>query len=432
MPIKTLHITNSYHATSGGIGTFYRALFEGANRLQRPMSLVVPGDKTRTEKIGEFGRIHYIKSPLSPLFDRRYRLLMPQSYLPFFGGDLTEILANEKPDLIEVCDKYSVCWLAGLLRRNWLASLPRPVLVGMNCERMDDNVGAFMTRGEIGKRWSQFYLGNLYIPLFDYHIANSEYTAAELRSAMTRKHPRKVRVLPMGAQIAEFEAARPNEGRRRQLIAQLGGNDQTELLLYAGRLSPEKNVPLLIETIQRLVREDGHDFRLVVAGSGPLADWFESEACRRAPGKVLLLGHVQDRQALINLYANCDAFVHPNPREPFGIAPLEAMAAGLPLVAPYAGGVLSYADETNSWLAKPEAEAFAAAVKTIFTDASTRKDKLTRARWTATQYRWPDVADRFFSLYDELHADFPTSRFAYKLRTDRPIATASSGEQVLP
>lgn len=432
MPIKTFHITNSYHATSGGISTFYRALFKAANRLGRSMSLIVPGDKTRTEEVGEFGRIHHVKSPRSPLFDRRYRLLMPQNYLPFLDGEMLRILKDEKPDLIEVCDKYSVCWLAGLLRRNWLSGLPRPVLVGMNCERMDDNVGAFMTRGNVGKRWSQFYLGNLYVPLFDYHIANSEYTAAELHSAMTQKHPREVRVLPMGAQIAEFEAAHPNEAKRRQLISQLGGNERTKLLLYAGRLSPEKNVPLLVETMERLASESSEDFRLVIAGSGPLADWFESEACRRASGKVLLLGQVQDRQALINLYANCDAFVHPNPREPFGIAPLEAMAAGLPLVAPNAGGVLSYADETNSWLAKPVAEAFAVAVKNIFADVSARKDKLARARWTAAQYCWPSVADRFFSLYDELHADFPQSRFAYQLQTNRPIPTASSSERALP
>ncbi|MFN0110167.1 MAG: glycosyltransferase [Blastocatellia bacterium] len=429
MPIRTLHITNSYHQSSGGISTFYRALLDGANRLGRQMSLVVPGEQTRTETVGEFARIHYLKAPHSPLFDRRYRLLMPTKYLPFFDGDLKRILRDETPDLVEVCDKYSVSWVAGLLRRRWLSGLHRPVLVGMNCERMDDNISAFMTGSKAGKQWSQFYLGNLYVPLFDYHIANSEYTAAELRSAMTPKHPREVRVLPMGANISEFAAAIPSEAKRRQLLAQVNGDQNSRLLLYAGRVSPEKNVPLLIEMMERLA---GQDFRLIVAGAGPLADWLESESGRRVRGKVLLLGHVQDRQSLINLYANCDAFVHPNPCEPFGIAPLEAMAAGLPLVAPSAGGVLSYADETNSWLANPEAEAFAAAVENIFADGSTRKDKLARARWTAAQYRWPDVADRFFTLYDELHADFPASRFAYQLQKNHSIAMANNSEQTAP
>ncbi len=428
MPIKTLHITNSYHQFSGGISTFYRALLEGANRLGRQMTLVVPGDQTRTETLGEFARIHFVKSPHAPSFDRRYRLLMPATYLPFFDGELTRILIDEKPDLVEICDKYSVNWLAGLLRRRWLHKLDRTVLIGMNCERMDDNVSAFIRAGKTGKALSQFYLGNLYIPLFDYHIANSDYTAAELLSAMNPNHTREVRVLPMGAQIAEFAAAIPNDAKRKQLLAQTHGDSQTRLLLYAGRVSPEKNVPLLVELMERLADEN---FRLIVAGSGPLADWMENESNRRSPGKVLLLGHVQDRQSLIHLYANCDAFVHPNPREPFGIAPLEAMAAGLPLVAPRSGGVLSYADDTNAWLAEANAEAFASATKTIFANVSIRKDKLARARWTAQQFHWPDVADRFFALYDELHADFPSSRFAYQLDAASRVAALNSGEQAL-
>lgn len=425
MPIKTLHITNSFHQTSGGISTFYRSLLKAADRLGREMVLVVPSDRTRIEEMGEFSRIYYVAAPQAPFFDRRYRLLMPPTYLPFFSGKLKQILRDEKPDLVEICDKYSTCWLSGLLRRGWLSGVPRPVLVGMSCERMDDNVGAFLTRGNAGKQWSQTYLGNLYIPLFDYHIANSQYTADELLTAMNPKHERPVHVLPMGAEVEQFAAAHPNESKRRQLIVQFGGNERTRLLLYAGRLSPEKNIPLLIEMMERLANDGRNDFRLVVAGSGPLLDWFESESCRRVPGRVLSLGHVQDREALISLYANCDAFVHPNPREPFGIAPLEAMAAGLPLVAPRAGGVLSYADETNAWLAAAQGNAFAAAVGSIFTDASTRKDKLARARWTAAQYRWEEVTDRFFALYDELHADFPASRFAHQLHP-KPVSEPTS------
>jgi len=63
MAIKTLHVTNYYHSASGGIRTFYLALLAGANRLRRPMRLVVPGDTDRVEEAGDFGRIYYVKSP---------------------------------------------------------------------------------------------------------------------------------------------------------------------------------------------------------------------------------------------------------------------------------------------------------------------------------------------------------------------------------
>jgi alpha-1,6-mannosyltransferase len=417
MPIKTLHITNAYHSTSGGISTFYRALLNAANRLGRELRLVVPSDQTRVESIGEHGAIYHIKAPHAPVFDRRYRLLLPHTYA--FNGPLSGILRDERPDLVEVCDKYALCWLGGFLRERWISGLRRPVLVGMSCERMDDNVSAFVSDSRLGKRMSKFYLGNLYIPLFDYHIANSQYTADELREAMVARHERAVHVRPMGADVADYSSARRSEVNRQKLVSLFQGDRRTKLLLYAGRLSQEKNISLLIEMMERLagdqIDDRTDDYRLIVAGAGPLADWFEYEARLRAPGRVYSLGHIRERAALVDLYANCDAFVHPNPREPFGIAPLEAMAAGLPLVAPRSGGVLSYADETNSWLAEANGEAFAAAVLSVFADTAVRKDRLACAFGTTQRYTWESVTAQFFELYDELHADFPATRFARKV-----------------
>jgi alpha-1,6-mannosyltransferase len=411
MAIKTLHITNAWHSASGGISTFYRAMIEAANRQGRPLRLVVPGEATRVESVGSFARIHHIAAPRAPFFDRRYRLLLPHTYLPPAGAQLRRILAEENPEIVEICDKYSVVWLSGLLRRGWLGDVGRPVLIGMNCERMDDNVGAFVNRGEAARRFTAAYLGRLYIPLFDYHIANSEYTAAELRRAMVARHERQIHVRPMGAEIEAFAAAHPDGALRRMLSAQFDAREPHRLLLYAGRLSPEKNIGLLLETLERLPVE----YKLIVAGSGPLADVFAADARRRAPGRVRLLGHVGSRSELAAVYANCDAFLHPNPREAFGIAPLEAMAAGIPLIGPRSGGVLSYADDSNAWLCEPEAARFAEAVRAVFSDPAARKDRLGQARWTARRHRWADVAAQFFALYDELHRQFPASHLARRV-----------------
>ncbi|MBO0722720.1 MAG: glycosyltransferase, partial [Blastocatellia bacterium] len=408
MPIKTLHVTNAYHATSGGISTFYRAMLNAANRKGRQMRLVVPGDQTKVESIGDFGIIYHIKAPRTPIFDRRYRLLLPTTYL--LNGALSRILRSESPDLVEVCDKYAVSWLGGILRERIIPGVRRPVLVGMSCERMDDNVRAFVTNSRFAKRWTRFYLGNMYMPLFDYHIANSEYTADELRAALVSRHKRDIHVRPMGADVADYASAQRSDAGRRNLLSLCNGERETRALLYAGRLSYEKNIALLIDMMELLVGDSTTDYRLIIAGDGPLADWFEAEARRRAPGRIFSLGHIGNRALLVDLYANCDVFVHPNPREPFGIAPLEAMAAGLPLVAPRSGGVLSYANESNSWLAEPAGEAFATAVRSVFSDDDARREKVARALATTQLYTWESVTAQFFDLYDELHADFPATR----------------------
>lgn len=112
--MKTLHLTNAWHASSGGIGTFYRALFETANRERHWMRLVVPGDSTRVQEIGEFVRIYHIEAPLAP-FDRNYRILYPHRFL-FPRATIQRIINDERPDLVEISEKYTLNYLGGLLR----------------------------------------------------------------------------------------------------------------------------------------------------------------------------------------------------------------------------------------------------------------------------------------------------------------------------
>ena len=143
---------------------------------------------------------------------------------------------------------------------------------------------------------------------------------------------------------------------------------------------------------------------------------------KRVPGRVHLLGQIVDRSLLAKIYANCDALIHPNPREPFGIAPLEAMASGLPVVAPRFGGVLSYANEDNSWLAEPSGESFADAVRQVFGQEDARRTKVDAALRTAEEFSWSRVTARFFQLYDDLFAQLGSAPALYSLEMPGPRA----------
>jgi hypothetical protein len=113
---------------------------------------------------------------------------------------------------------------------------------------------------------------------------------------------------------------------------------------------------------------------------------------------------MSDREALGDLYSNADIFVHPNPREPFGIAPLEAMASGLALVAPNSGGVTSYASRDNAWLADATGPSFAQAVRSVHADEALRQRKIEAARLTAERHSWDAATETFLKLYDDLYA----------------------------
>lgn len=410
MTRKTLHITNAYHPTSGGIRTFYRALLAAANQRERSMVLIVPGPVDDVEQVGRWGRIYYVRARPAPAFDNRYRLMWPLTYLPFARGRIVELLETEQPDLVEICDKYTVFYLAALLRRGWLPGVHRPTLVGLSCERMDDNIAAYTSGGALAHQFTRLYLRHIYGPPFDYHIANSDYTADELRRSLSDRAADFIHVCPMGVDVDHFGASQRDAALRHSLLERAGGSADSVLLLYAGRVSPEKNVELLVDALEVLARRTtagemgGRDYRLVIAGDGPQSESLERAAARLVPGRMLRVGSIDDRSALARHYASADVFVHPNPREPFGIGPLEAMASGVPVVLPDAGGVLSYASHTNAWLAAPNGEAFAEQIRAAVETPS--PCRLAAARVTALAHRWDIVADQFFALYDRLDTTF--------------------------
>lgn len=402
--MKTLHLTNAWHATSGGVSTFYRALADAAAKSRHHVRLIVPSESDSVEDINASARIYHLRSPRAPL-NRNYRILLPHRlFLPGSAGH--RILRDERPDVVEVCDKYTLNYVASLLRRGWIPGVGhRPAVIGMSCERMDVDVRAYLTRSALGEFLARWYMKWLYFPLFDHHIAVSEHTSRELLEAARGHRVRRGGwIRSMGVDATLFSPRRRSAAGRRLLLRQAVGREETILLLYAGRLVREKNLPLLIGLMERLIEDRGRDFHLLVAGDGALRPEFERNCGARLPGHVTFLGHIANRERLAEIYANADLFVHPNPNEPFGIAPLEAMASGTPLLAPRTGGVSAYAHTGNAWLADATADAFAAAAADCLIDPSRRAAKVQAARRTAEEHSWESVAARFFELCRELHA----------------------------
>ena len=177
----------------------YHALLAYAEQHGRRMTLVVPGPEDGEERLGRSTQIVRIRAPRSPVADGRYRMLLPHRFWRSGRGPLWQLLERERPDVVEVCDKYSLCFLAGLIRRYRRHS--RPALVGHSCERLDDNIEAYVCSGLASRALAREVLGRVYVGMFDLHVANSEYTADELLRAMRAPHMRPVHVCPPGVEL---------------------------------------------------------------------------------------------------------------------------------------------------------------------------------------------------------------------------------------
>ncbi len=430
-PVKSVHITNYYHRNSGGISTSFNNLLDAAARRRREVRLIVPGETAGEEQVNDFARIYYVPARYSPIFDKRYRVMMPWQYMAK-GSAIREILLAERPDMIEVTDKYTLSLIGAMIRTGNFRKLGRPMLVHFSAERMDDNFESFIFSGRFGNWFSRRVIGNYTLPNFDFHIANSVYTAQEFRDAYSAEsNPRRSRrffnfcwrffkapripieerifVCPRGVNADVFRPDRKSDEIKQAMRLKAGLPEDAIIILYAGRISPEKNVSLLVETMKALAADTERDYRLVVAGAGPEEEWLRRETARLFPGKIILLGHLE-KEILADYYANADVFVHPNPREPFGIAPLEAMASGVPTVAPNAGGILSYASEDNAWLVEPTGENFAAAVRSIIGNPDETKRRTRDAIATAIANSRERSTDHLFETYDRMFDDFESRR----------------------
>lgn len=110
----------------------------------------MPGEESSVEEVGEFGRIYYIKAGFSPIFEKRYRLMLPwNTYIPN-NSPIKRSFAMKSRRSLRSVKKYTLSLMAGLLRKHIMnVGSKRPMLVQFSCERMDDNVSSFIPAGRI-------------------------------------------------------------------------------------------------------------------------------------------------------------------------------------------------------------------------------------------------------------------------------------------
>ncbi|AVT36837.1 glycosyltransferase family 1 protein [Plantactinospora sp. BB1] len=169
------------------------------------------------------------------------------------------------------------------------------------------------------------------------------------------------------------------------------------LVGYVGRLAVEKRVDLLAgaSTLPGV--------RVVVVGDGPAGP-----ALRRAMPHALFVGPRHGRQ-LARIYASLDVFAHTGPYETFGQTVQEAMASGLPVVAPAAGGPLDLVrDGRTGHLVPPDdPDAFTAAITGLVADPRRRAEYGRAGRAAVRGRTWAAIGDELIGHYTAVLAEAP-------------------------
>ncbi|WP_328908974.1 glycosyltransferase family 1 protein [Streptomyces sp. NBC_00234] len=214
-------------------------------------------------------------------------------------------------------------------------------------------------------------------------------STAALRDLTGHGVPR-VHLWPRGVDTVRFRPDLRDEALRRGL-APAG----EKLVGYVGRLAPEKHVELLAGVCAL------PGVRVVVVGDGP-----SGASLRTALPGAAFLGR-RTGEDLARLFASLDVFAHTGPYETFCQTVQEAMASGVPVVAPAAGGPLDLVDHGRTGLLVPphDAGAVAAAVGSLLADPARAAAFGRAARTTVEARTWAAVGDRLLDHYDEVLRD---------------------------
>ncbi len=197
----------------------------------------------------------------------------------------------------------------------------------------------------------------------------------------------RVRLWPRGVDTARFRPELRDEPLRRSLAP-----DGELIVGYVGRLAPEKHVELLAGACAT------PGVRVVVVGDGP------SEPSLRTalPGAVFLGRRTGDD--LARIFASLDVFAHTGPYETFCQTVQEAMASGVPVIAPAAGGPLDLVDHGRTGLlVEPrDAEAVRGAVAVLAADPSLRAAYGRAGRAAVEGRTWSVIGDALLDHYAEV------------------------------
>jgi glycosyltransferase involved in cell wall biosynthesis len=175
-------------------------------------------------------------------------------------------------------------------------------------------------------------------------------------------------------------------------------------LLAIGTIEPRKDYPSLLRAFA-LLAPSHHDLRLLIVGQTGWGEQAFSEALAQLPKEVSARidrrGFVDDRERT-NLLLGASLLVYPSVYEGFGLPPLEAMAAGVPVVATTAGSLPEILGDAALLVASGDHAALAEAIQRVLTDSDLAANLVEKGLVRAKNFSIEAMISRFTRLYQDL------------------------------
>lgn len=383
--LRIVRLANFVGPQSGGLRTALRELGVGYRQAGHDPVLIIPGERFSDEETSQ-GRVITVAAPVAPGLGGDYRAI-------FGRRALSRLLSELQPDRLEVSDQLTLRWVARWARRNQVPavmvaheSLVRlfTLPVGVRYQALWRTI-VFRSRAFYrASIWVARFLDRRSAREYDEIVATTQWAAAEFEAISGAN----VTLVTLGVDLELF-----NPEQRREQVRATYARPGQPLLIHCGRLSMEKKPWRSVEALARL-RAAGTDAVLVIAGDGPLRADLEEQA-RNADLPVTFTGFIDDPETLATLMATADVNIAPGPVETFGLAALEALACGTPVVADAESALPEVLGPAGG---AARGEDFAAAITTML--AKPEGQRRAAARRRAEEFGWKAATRKFLAVHE--------------------------------
>lgn len=384
-PMKVCDLTQFYSPFSGGVKRYLEEKRKYANALGHEHLLIIPGKKT--EKIeAPRSKTFLIGSPLVSRTSR-YRALLNLNAVE-------EVLEREKPDVIESSDPYQVAWKAIASGK----ALRIPVVGFYHSHFPEAYLRTTMkymgeTATNVMMEVAKNYVRNLYN-----HFRKTFVPSTGLAQVLSDWGVENIVLCELGIDNMVFNRGSDKFANRMEFDIP---KDRI-VLLYVGRLAPEKNVKTLFQAFNLLQTGEPAHFHLFVVGDGHYRD--DLIDLQKETGAVTWLRYSSDQSLLARIYRAADLFVHPGVQETFGLVALESQACGTPVVGirgSYMDRII-FADQSH-WAEENSPESLAAAIRAM-SKTDLQAAGIEASRRVIQRYPWHKVFERMFDIYQKIES----------------------------
>ncbi|RLE94663.1 MAG: glycosyltransferase family 1 protein [Thermoprotei archaeon] len=320
--MKVLHFSWEYPPSIvGGLGRHVYYLTKYLARLGADISVITTSLGEVSEEVIDGVKVYRV-NPFTLRSSNFITWVLNFNYLMLTKAiDLSK--KEGKPDIIHVHD-----WLTAYTGITLKHVLKVPLIATIHSTEIGRRGGIWTEDQKIIHDWEWRVTYEAWKV-----IVCSDYMMREV-SRVFMLLPEKIIKIPNAIELEDIETSSPGSGFKEKYAL-----PHEKIIMFVGRLVYEKGLDLLIEAFNILVNKSKRDdIKLVIAGDGPMREYLISMVYKYGlENKVYFTGRIDDNE-LFSLMKVSYVGVFPSRYEPFGIAVLEAMACGLPVIVPNYGG----------------------------------------------------------------------------------------------